>query len=81
LHLEVQDIEGRALISCGGVQILDYSAELGKNGLTIGPDWITIEVLGISYPLYEEIFPQHVADYKNRWEEKFKVTKDNEVAS
>jgi hypothetical protein len=65
LLLVVRDTEGRDIPSSGGVQILDYSEELGPEGLTV-------DILGVGYPLYEEIFPQHVAAYKNVWKEKAK---------
>lgn len=41
-----------------GVYIADYSAELGLEGLEVS-------VLGIAYPLYEDLFPNHVAAYKH----------------
>ncbi len=40
-----------------GVSIQDYSAECGA-------DAIEITVLGIAYPLYEQLFPQAVAAYQ-----------------
>ena len=49
-------------IECqSGVVILDYSAEL---------DEIQIEVSGIPYPLYGELFPQHVQAYKDQFKKK-----------
>lgn len=41
-------------IQCAGVGILDYSLEAEE-------ECIQLNVLGISYPLYEDLFPQHVA--------------------
>jgi len=46
-------------IECGGtVMIFDYSSELNE---------IQIEVWYIPYPLYEELFPQHVEAYRNQF--------------
>jgi hypothetical protein len=59
LKLVVRDSGGREIPSSGGIQITDYSAELGPEGLVV-------EVLGIGYPLYEELFPEHVAAYRNQ---------------
>jgi hypothetical protein len=39
-------------IQCAGVAILDCAGD------------IEVNVLGISYPLYAELFPQHVAQYE-----------------
>jgi hypothetical protein len=50
LGLVVCVAEGAEIPSEGGVRITDYSAELGDEG-------IEIEVLGIPYPLYGELFP------------------------
>ena len=51
--LVVRLVGGQELPAQGGVQILDYSAELGDEGLEI-------EVLGIGYPLYADLFPARV---------------------
>ncbi len=48
---------GPVLPCSGGVGIQDCSAELGAEG-------IEVSALGISYPAYEELFPQHVASYE-----------------
>ena len=48
--------EGGVVIDCMGVGILDYSEMTPF-------DAIEINVLGISYPLYEELFPEHVSRY------------------
>ena len=50
LSLAVRQIGGQPLPAQGGVRILDYSADLGGDGLEV-------EVLGIPYPLYEQLFP------------------------
>ena len=60
LSLEVRPSGGETLPAQGGVSIRDFSAELGPEGLEV-------EVLGIGYPLYEELFPGHVAAYKARF--------------
>jgi hypothetical protein len=57
LSLAVRVAGGCNLPAQGGVQIIDYSAELGVDGLQVC-------VLGIGYPLYGELFPQHVTAYK-----------------
>jgi hypothetical protein len=63
LSVVVRLIGGEELPAQGGVQILDYSAELGADGLEI-------EVLGVSYPLYEELFPgrhpAYVASFRKK---------------
>ena len=46
------------LIPAQVVKIYDYSTELGE---------IQIELIGIAYPLYEELFPDLVAGYHNRF--------------
>lgn len=58
LGLVVRLVGGRDLPAQGGVHITDYSAELGIE------DGIEIDVLGIDYPLYGELFPEHVAAYR-----------------
>jgi hypothetical protein len=63
LALAVRTADGQELPGQGGVQILDYSAELGAEG-------IQVHVLGIGYPLYEELFPQHVAAYRSQFSSK-----------
>ena len=50
LALSVRTADGHAIPAEGGVQINDYSTELG-------PESIEIEVLGIGYLLYEKLFP------------------------
>jgi hypothetical protein len=52
----VKDAAGHAVPTQGGVQINDYSAELG-------PAKIEVEVNGIGYPLYEKLFPGCHAEY------------------
>ena len=56
LALTVRTADGRLIPAQGGVQILDYSAELGADG-------IEVHVYGIGYPLYEELFPGRHAAY------------------
>jgi hypothetical protein len=56
LALAVRTEDGDAVPAQGGVQINDFSAELGPTG-------IEVEVLGIGYPLYEELFPGRHAEY------------------
>ena|SRR5215467_6859039 len=47
----------------GGVVIIDYSAELGETG-------IQVQINGIPYPLYGELFPQHVQAYEDQFKKK-----------
>jgi len=56
LALTVRTANGHAIPAQGGVRINDYSAELGSED-------IDVEVLGIGYPLYEELFPGRHATY------------------
>jgi hypothetical protein len=56
LALTVRTADGHSIPAQGGVQINDHSAELGSEG-------IEVEVLGIGYPLYEELFPGRHAEY------------------
>jgi hypothetical protein len=53
----LREVDGEDIPAQGGVQINDYSAELGH-------EEIEIEVLGIGYPLYEELFPGRYATYE-----------------
>jgi hypothetical protein len=56
LALAVRTEDGSTIPAQAGVQINDFSAELGSEG-------IEVEVLGIDYPLYEELFPARHAEY------------------
>jgi len=56
IDLSVRTAGGEALPAQGGVQIFDYSAELGANS-------IEVHVNGIPYQLYEQLFPEHIAAY------------------
>ncbi|MDO6387044.1 hypothetical protein, partial [Uliginosibacterium sp. 31-12] len=47
-------------IQCVGVGILDCSPGAGEEG-------IEINVLGISHPPYEDLFPHHVAGYEKQF--------------
>lgn len=59
LALTVQTDAGQ-IIECLGVGILDYTDE----GLG---DFIEINVLGISHPLYGELFPEQVIRYAQQF--------------
>ena len=52
--------EAGVSVPCAGVGILDYSGE-------IEPPCIEVNVLGVPYPLYEELFPEHVANYERQF--------------
>ena len=59
LNLSVRTCDG-IVIPCVGVGVLDYSQEGGE-------PLIEVNVLGIPYPLYGDLFPQHVAAYDARF--------------
>lgn len=60
LQLTVETPSGDT-IQCEGVGILDCSTEAGDEA-------IEVNVLGISHPPYEELFPHHVALYAKQFE-------------
>lgn len=61
-HLELKVFTEMGIrIPCTTVGIEDNTAEL--------PEWLQIEILGIPYPEYENIFHQHVEAYKNLFKE------------
>ena len=51
---------GPVLESSGGVYIADHSHEFG-------PEGIEVTVFGLAYPLYEALFPEHVAAYEKQF--------------
>ena len=52
---------GGVLIECGGgVQIIDFSPELGERG-------IEIHLNGITSPAYTELFPHHAEAYRKQF--------------
>ena len=55
LSLAVREIGGQAIPAPGGGLILDYSDDLGGDGLDV-------EVLGIPYKLYEQLFPAQAGE-------------------
>ncbi len=58
LRLSVVDTKsGLPVPGEGGTKILDASGD-------IGPEGIEIHVLGIAYPLYEQLFPGRYAAYE-----------------
>ena len=55
------EIPGGMSIECsGGVQIIDFSPELGEEA-------IQIHVLGVTKPPYDELFRHHVEADKKRF--------------
>ena len=60
LALSVRLVGGDVIPAQGGVHIFDYSNQLEG-------DAIEVHVDGIPYPLYEELFPEHVAAYKRQF--------------
>ena len=59
-ELTVSAAGGAPIKSSGGVQIIDFSPELGEAG-------IEIYLNGVPYPCYEELFPHHVESYKKQF--------------
>ncbi|OWP73498.1 hypothetical protein CEC48_02660 [Pseudomonas sp. K2I15] len=53
-------IVGAEEIRAAGVSIADYSFDCGE-------DAIELSVLGIEYPAYGDVFPEHVAAYQRQW--------------
>jgi hypothetical protein len=60
LALSVRLVGGDVVPTQGGVHILDYSDDLDGGAIEVHVD-------GIPYPLYEELFPEHVAAYKRQF--------------
>ena len=52
-------------IPCAGVGILDFLDDPGDDSLCD----IEVAVYGIAYPLYGDLFPEHVSDYEERFRE------------
>jgi hypothetical protein len=71
-ELTVNIAGGTPIECCGGVQITDFSPELGEAG-------IEIYLNGIPYPLYEELFPHHVQAYKKQFQPK--ASRDSSLSS
>ena len=59
-NITVELAGGRPIEHSGPVEIIDFGPELGEEG-------IQICVCGIPYPLYGELFPHHVAVYRNQF--------------
>jgi hypothetical protein len=60
LRLSVRITGGEVIQTVGGVHIADYSADLGAEGQEVS-------VLGISYPPYDLLFPEHVSSYERQF--------------
>ena len=58
--LSLQAPDGTSIPCPGGVRITDMSHELEDEPMEV-------EALGIPYPLYERLFPEHVAAYDKRF--------------
>jgi hypothetical protein len=55
------EVAGGVRIECsGGVQIIDFSPELGEGG-------IEIHLNGVTTPPYDELFSHHVEAYKKQF--------------
>jgi hypothetical protein len=59
--LTVEFEEGQPLERSGPVEIIDFGPEFGEKG-------IQVFVTFIPYPLYSELFPQHVERYRKHLE-------------
>lgn len=62
LALSVKTQAGQ-LVPCAGVAILDYTHQVEDDD----PAYVEVNVLGIPYPLYGELFPEHVAGYEQQF--------------
>lgn len=60
LQLIIRDRDGLTLEAIGGVHLVDCSAELGVEGLEVS-------ILGVPYPNYLTLFPQHVTAYEHQF--------------
>jgi hypothetical protein len=58
--LTVQEPGGVPIECSGGIQIVDFSPELGEEG-------IQIHLLGVTSPPYDELFAHHVEAYNKRF--------------
>ena len=61
LRLTVHTSDGEQLDPIGGVRISDLSSELGE------AEGLEVEVVGVSYPTYERLFPNHVQAYDEQF--------------
>jgi hypothetical protein len=61
IELSAREVGGLVLPASGGVCVFDYSDELGPSGREVS-------VLGIPYPLYQQLFPEHVAAYDKQFD-------------
>lgn len=59
LKISVRTMDDMA-IPATAVSILDFSKELGS-------ECLELNVLGNPYPLYAQLFPNHVEAYEARW--------------
>ncbi|HEX7285225.1 MAG TPA: hypothetical protein VF532_03540 [Candidatus Angelobacter sp.] len=60
LTLTVHLFGGDVIPAQGGVFIVDYSGDADCGA-------IEVHIQGVPYPLYEELFPEHVATYKRQF--------------
>jgi hypothetical protein len=60
IGLSVRLVGDESVPAQGGVQIFDYSEELGTAS-------VEVHVNGIPYSLYERLFPEHVAAYAKQF--------------
>ena len=58
LNLILREIDGEVVQSSGGVSICDFGLD---------EDQIEVTICGITYPVYESLFPDHVATYEKQF--------------
>jgi len=61
LVLSVRTSSGELLEPVGGVRLIDLSSKLGDE------DGLSVLIMGVGYPTYERIFPEHVQAYEERF--------------
>lgn len=59
LELQVRVVGGKTLKSSGGVGMVDYSKDVGDEG-------IEVSVLGIEEPSYDDLFPGRYQAYEDQ---------------
>ena len=60
LELRVRTVDGKTLKSSGGVCLVDYSIDVGEEG-------IEVSVLGIEDPPYDDLFPGRYQAYEDQF--------------
>lgn len=60
VRLSIRGLDGSIIDGEGGVHLVDRSAELGAEGMEVS-------ILGVPYPGYASLFPEHVAAYERQF--------------